>query len=577
MSTEWPRRLKFLIKGLVSAGLVFHLLKDIHPSELWRVVRGADLRFVALCLLASVVLVGLSAQKWQVLLRSKNLRVPLRELVRLYMIGYFFNNLLPSNVGGDVVRAHELGERTGRKAESFASVFMERFTGLTVLVFFSVISFFVNRSVFRDPKFAVAVGAVLAGYGTLLGFSLRRTPHPPAGPRNAGGIAGKLEKKLRAFQSAVGAYRGEKRALLYALGNSVLFYVFAVVNVYLATLAFGGRASFGGLARIVPMVMLLMMLPISLGGIGLMEWAYVFALSSLGDPGAVGLSVGLLMRAKGLLIGLIGAGMYVLGPRKAGAEPEEARPPLTHFHDLVNDTRRSPLQKYQELVVGQRGSWALVRHELIASFFGSWPGLAGLYLRQKTFRFLFRRCGRGVVIGRNVTLRRPGQVSIGDGSMIDDDCVISVRGSDAFEIRIGKGVLVGRRSEVLTRSGSIELEDYADIGSHCRISSPGGVRIGKNVLVASFCSIGGAQHRFDRTDVPIRMQGNAETGGVVIEDDVWLGAGVIVNGGVTVGRGCVVGAGSVVTRNLPAYSVAYGVPAKVVRFRDGKKEEALPV
>ena len=75
-----------------------------------------------------------------------------------------------------------------------------------------------------------------------------------------------------------------------------------------------------------------------------------------------------------------------------------------------------------------------------------------------------------------------------------------------------------------------------------------------------------AGHNFERADIPIRNQGHI-CKNIMIEDVVWLGANVVVLGGVTIGKGCVIGAGSVVTKNIEAYSIAVGVPAKVIKNR----------
>jgi acetyltransferase-like isoleucine patch superfamily enzyme len=98
------------------------------------------------------------------------------------------------------------------------------------------------------------------------------------------------------------------------------------------------------------------------------------------------------------------------------------------------------------------------------------------------------------------------------------------------------------------------------------INAQGGVEVGSNVLIGPGCIIHSANHKFDRADIPIRMQGYIKAQ-VRIEDDCWLGANVIVLPGVTIGKGSVIGAGSVVTENIPPYSVAVGNPAKVIRSR----------
>jgi acetyltransferase-like isoleucine patch superfamily enzyme len=93
-----------------------------------------------------------------------------------------------------------------------------------------------------------------------------------------------------------------------------------------------------------------------------------------------------------------------------------------------------------------------------------------------------------------------------------------------------------------------------------------GIRIGRDALLANDVQLICGNHTFARRDVPIRAQ-PPEGKPIVVEDDVWLGASTIVLGGVTIGRGSVVGAGAVVTRSLPPYSIARGVPAKVVGVR----------
>ena len=114
-------------------------------------------------------------------------------------------------------------------------------------------------------------------------------------------------------------------------------------------------------------------------------------------------------------------------------------------------------------------------------------------------------------------------------------------------------------------------DGYIDIGNHCSINSfshfsgNGRIKIGNNVLIATQCVLVSANHNFDNLDIPINQQG--ETRAPIIIKDCWLGEGVKVLAGVTIGEGNVIGAGSVVTKDIPDYSVAVGVPAKVLYDR----------
>lgn len=112
------------------------------------------------------------------------------------------------------------------------------------------------------------------------------------------------------------------------------------------------------------------------------------------------------------------------------------------------------------------------------------------------------------------------------------------------------------------------------IGRRCSLNQGvnidgfGGVQIGEGVRIAAYSVINTADHDFSEPNRLICDQGFV-VAGVTIEDDVWLGTGVIVNKGVTIGRGSVIGAGSVVTKDIPPYSIAVGVPCRVVRSRMG--------
>ena len=114
--------------------------------------------------------------------------------------------------------------------------------------------------------------------------------------------------------------------------------------------------------------------------------------------------------------------------------------------------------------------------------------------------------------------------------------------------------------------GYIKIGNYCSINSFCHISGNGGVEIGNNVRIATQCVIISANHNFSDITIPIAQQGETRKK-IIIEDDCWLGAGVKVLAGVTIGKGCVIGAGSVVTKDIPEYSVAVGVPAKVIKSR----------
>ncbi|MBF7066134.1 acyltransferase [Aliarcobacter butzleri] len=99
----------------------------------------------------------------------------------------------------------------------------------------------------------------------------------------------------------------------------------------------------------------------------------------------------------------------------------------------------------------------------------------------------------------------------------------------------------------------------------------GGIKIGEGVRIASGTVINTADHNFENPNEFIYKQGYI-CAPVIIGDDVWIGANVCINKGVTIGKGSVIGAGSVITKDIPSYSIAVGVPAKVIRKRNSIRE-----
>lgn len=112
---------------------------------------------------------------------------------------------------------------------------------------------------------------------------------------------------------------------------------------------------------------------------------------------------------------------------------------------------------------------------------------------------------------------------------------------------------------------SVELGDHSGIGVRAQIN--GKVTIGNNVMMGPDVCIYAINHAFDRVDIPMNQQGVAPEKPVVIEDDVWIGARVIILPGVHVGAGAVIGAGAVVTKDVPDYAVVGGNPARILKMR----------
>jgi acetyltransferase-like isoleucine patch superfamily enzyme len=149
-----------------------------------------------------------------------------------------------------------------------------------------------------------------------------------------------------------------------------------------------------------------------------------------------------------------------------------------------------------------------------------------------------------------------GRLQIGSHTLLEPHVWLTAPGE--ARIVIGTGTF-------LNIAVMVASMDLVEIGDHC--------------MFANGCFVTDSSHRFDDSALPVPWQGFTSKGPTRIGDNVWCGAGVVVTSGVTIGERCVIGANSVVTTDIPAFSVAAGVPARVIRqitYEPGTPAEATP-
>ncbi len=144
-----------------------------------------------------------------------------------------------------------------------------------------------------------------------------------------------------------------------------------------------------------------------------------------------------------------------------------------------------------------------------------------------------------------------------------------------FGLTIGEHAVVRIGAEctidhdvVVEAYGRIDIGARTIFGHHCTVAAQDSIVIGEDCLIAEMVSIRDHDHRFDRLDIPVRLQG-ATSSPVHIGRNVWIGAKATITRGVTIGDNAVIGANAVVTRDIPANAIAVGIPARVQRLRKG--------
>lgn len=224
----------------------------------------------------------------------------------------------------------------------------------------------------------------------------------------------------------------------------------------------------------------------------------------------------------------------------------------------VTDQNTSGLRRYQRVVVGSSSLWYTVKYEIVCSLGNFLPGALGLWARQRLYRCIFKRIGRGTVFGSSLFIRHPGRIELGENVVISDGCTLDARGDDNAGIRIGDDVIIGERAMLRCKNGDITIGSNVGIGAHAGLYAVHGnhLRIGDDVAIAPFVYLGGTQYYHDRPDVPIHHQGINAKGGIRIGNGTFVGAYATVLDGVTIGDGCIIGAGALVRGDIQDFTVA---------------------
>lgn len=173
------------------------------------------------------------------------------------------------------------------------------------------------------------------------------------------------------------------------------------------------------------------------------------------------------------------------------------------------------------------------------------------YLKHLLFSG-FYHLGWPVVFRKDVQINNAGKIYLGKNISLDQDCELNVIDNyQNFRYNYSKPI--------------IKIEENVGISKGTLISAVRSIHIKKNAMIGQFCFIGDYDHSYKDIDKPIVVQPLININPVVIKEGTWIGAHVTIVSGVTIGRNTVIGANSVVTKDIPDYSIAVGVPAKVIK------------
>ena len=309
------RRARILLglRVVVSATMLGFLLTRFDLSVLNPIRQLSSWTWVVAGLAAALAAAVLSTLRWQRVLRALDLPSDLRTLLNHVLAGQFVSNFLPSTVGGDVLRITRLSAGNGHRQESFASVVLERLTGFVVLPFLTLVALFGNPTLLHMGTATRLALALSLGTLAALGVILLVAGNSRLGARLAS--HGNWLSFLAAVHLGLDRMRRHPGEAASVLAAAFAYQLLIVLAAWAAGHALGLNMGWSAAMAFVPIVAIAQVLPLSVNGLGLREGALVLLLAPLGVPAGQAVALGLLLYGMNLVVSLLGAPAFAVGPR----------------------------------------------------------------------------------------------------------------------------------------------------------------------------------------------------------------------------------------------------------------------
>jgi uncharacterized protein (TIRG00374 family) len=315
-------RLGLVLRIVVSAVLLAFLISKIDFSKVApRDSHAGTLAWLGLALATATVGIVLSAWRWQRVIDAFGVHVPIGRLTTHYFAGQFVGNVLPSTIGGDVVRVSRSAKDIGTTETAFAAVALERLTGFLALPALCLVGFALDPSLLESNTAWVALlvsGIALAALGTILFLA----GHPKAAGRFEGNE--NWTRFIAAVHKGIVHLRSDRRHVLGVVATAFVYQISVIATVGFLSLTLGTGVPFAALVAFIPAVAMAQVIPISLSGLGIREGMLVLLLTPLGISNGHAIGLGLAWYATMLLVSLPGAPAFAVGNRLGARDHDRA-------------------------------------------------------------------------------------------------------------------------------------------------------------------------------------------------------------------------------------------------------------
>ena len=309
---RWRTATLQLLKVGISVGLLVWLFRQVDAARLWAAVRSASWSWLGVAALLYFAMLVVSSWRWNRLLRAQGIVMRLRTLIGSFLVATFFNNFLPSNIGGDVIRIADTARPARSRTLATTVVLVDRGLGLLGLVLLAAVAASAVDAAGASPIAPALLWAGLGGAGLAAGLVL-------AAPARVIALLGPLRRlnpgwvgaRLDSLSEVLARFAHAPVAIAACFAGAVVVQAILVAFYAAIARAIGVEVSLWHMAVLVPVSFLVQMVPVSVNGFGVREATFSFYFARLGLPIEAALVISLLGAGLVMLFSLTGAVVYV--------------------------------------------------------------------------------------------------------------------------------------------------------------------------------------------------------------------------------------------------------------------------
>jgi glycosyltransferase 2 family protein len=313
-----------ILRLTVAAGLTAYILRQSDPAAVAAAAAGLNWRPVGIAVLLVFADRALMAYRWVSLLCTidTHRRPPIAPLMRVFFVSTFVGTFLPASIGGDIVRSYSLTRLNVDPGDAIASVLMDRLLGVASILLMAIAGLVLARELADNAAIVsgLVVTALTCAVALLVIFS-------PGAAAAVAGVTARLPFEIvrrtgARILDSIRKYAAHSPQLVSVLAGSVAVQALRVVQAYFLGRGLGIEAGLSTYFAFVPLILLVMLLPITFNGIGTSQAAFVWFFGQAGVSPAAAFALSVLFVALGVVGNLPGALLYVLAP----AQPEARQP-----------------------------------------------------------------------------------------------------------------------------------------------------------------------------------------------------------------------------------------------------------